>query len=71
MFIYLAVVRPFAIPALNFVECFNEICILVEGYGLLTISDVIDDYNFKWDIGWAFIALLLVNFVVNLLGMLY
>ena len=71
MFLYLAKVKPFAIPALNFIECFNEVCLLFEGYGLIFISDMVDDPNFKWDMGWVFIILLIFNFLVNMFLIIY
>ena len=64
-------VRPFANPALNFIECFNEGCLLLEGYGLIFISDIVDDNEFKWEMGWAFIGLLIFNYLVNMLVILY
>ena len=67
MLIYLMVVRPFNIAALNLVECFNEICILIEGYGLISLSGMNDDPNIKWDAGWALIALIIFNLLVNFL----
>ena len=71
MIMYLVWVKPFTLPGLNFIESFNEICLLLEGYGLIFISEMMDDNYFKWEMGWAFIILLIFNFLANMFLIIY
>ena len=60
------VYRPFESVALNRLETFNELMVLVSCYHLLIFSDIHDDIVIKYKAGWSLDILIIVQFVVNM-----
>ncbi len=55
---------------LAILEYFNETMILLSACLIVGLSDIIDDPQFKYDLGWALMAVTAIVFVVNLLTIL-
>jgi hypothetical protein len=65
MLYYLLKVRPFVENFNNYLETFNEICILIGTYHLLAFTDFVDDPQLKYRMGWSLIIISLLNIGVN------
>ena len=50
----------------NFMEIFNEGCVLVCGYHLLLFTDFVEDPETKWRAGWSLLGLVLFNILLNI-----
>lgn len=69
--IYLWEVMPFGHPNMNYLEMFNEMCVLAAGYHLIVFSQLVDDFEMKYNAGWSIIALTVLSILVNMGFMLY
>ena len=58
-------------PLLNYMEVFNEICVLIATYHLFLFTDFVPDPELRYNIGWSIIGVTLVNIVVNMLVMFW
>ena len=64
-------VRPFSDPRLQRLEVFNEITILGLSYMLAAFSDMITDPGDRYNYGWLYLALSLLNIATHVLLLLY
>ena len=64
---YLAYYRPFKDPNMNKIEIFNEICVIITGYQLITFTDFVKDEAVKSSIGYWMIGTVIFNFGANIL----
>lgn len=71
MIVYLQMVKPFDMPILNRMEIFNECCIIVAAYHLLTFTEFVGDPDLQYQMGWSIIGTTLVNVLVNMAVMFY
>ena len=46
--------------ATNYIEIFNETCIILCIYHMIIFSDVYDNMKMKYDLGWSMVALALL-----------
>ena len=69
MLIYNILVQPFEEPTLNYLEIFNELCIIVAAYHLIPFTDFLDDPEIKYEIGWSIIGITTFNIGVNMIFM--
>ena len=49
------------------VEAFNEVCIVILTYHMMYFSDLVDNPEVRYYVGWSFIGLVCFNLAVNLL----
>lgn len=63
--IYILYVRPYKEQALNYLEIFNEVCILAIVYCMLLLTDFLPDPEIQYDIGYGIIALTGFNILGN------
>jgi hypothetical protein len=49
------------------IELFNEVCTLVCSSLLLILTDIVDNPDIKYKIGYGFIGIYIFNFFINLL----
>lgn len=63
--IYLLWAKPFVTRTKNTLEIINEHTITFIGYCLITFSDMVALNEFKYQLGWAVIGMLFVNFIIN------
>ncbi len=66
MIAYLGAVRPFEKQYQNYLEIFNEICILGAAYHLLTLTNYMDDFDMQYNTGWSLITITALNMIVNI-----
>jgi hypothetical protein len=52
---------------MNGMEIFNELCIYATCILFYLFTDYLDNPIYKWNIGWAQIAIVGLNFVVNII----
>jgi hypothetical protein len=69
--IYITYVKPFEIPLLNYMEVFNEVCVLIATYHLFLFTDFVPDPELRYTIGWSIIGVTLINIIVNMLVMFW
>ena len=67
---YLLTVRPFATKFQNYLEIFNETCVLATTYFILLFSDLIADIKIRYNLGWVMIGIVVFNILVNMVIML-
>jgi hypothetical protein len=65
MITYLGAVQPFESPLLNYLDIFNEICLLGIGYHLTFFTEYESNFSIRYNVGWSVIMLTLLNFLVN------
>ena len=63
--------KPLNQSFLNFIELFNESCLLVSSYFLPLFTDLVPDVHLRYQIGWYFIWLQIFNIGVNFLCIFY
>lgn len=68
--IYLILVQPFEHASLNYIETFNELCIMLASYHLLFFTDFTPDPVFQNEMGWSLIAITTLNIMVNMIVMI-
>jgi hypothetical protein len=68
---YITYVKPFEIPLLNYMEVFNEVCVLIATYHLFLFTDFVPDPELRYSIGWSIIGVTIVNIIVNMLVMFW
>ena len=71
MSIYITYVKPFETPLLNYMEVFNEVCVLIATYHLFLFTDFVPDPELRYSIGWSIIGVTIVNIIVNMLVMFW
>jgi hypothetical protein len=69
--IYITYVKPFETPLLNYMEVFNEVCVLIATYHLFLFTDFVPDPELRYSIGWSIIGVTIVNIIVNMLVMFW
>jgi hypothetical protein len=69
MLIYNILVQPFEEPMLNYLEIFNELCIIVASYHLIPFTDFLDDPEIRYEVGWSIIGITTFNIGVNMIFM--
>ena len=62
---YLVYVMPFDTKQFNYVEIFNELCILAASHSGFLFGDFIEDPDIKYNVGWALIGITCLNILVN------
>lgn len=67
MWLYLVVFRPFKEKSKNYLEIFNETCILCSACLLFGFSQINDDPLSHVSFGWAFVSILCFNVGVNVI----
>ena len=55
---------------MNYLEIFNELCILAASYHLLLFTDYISDPTMQQNVGWSIIGVTTFNIIVNMICML-
>ena len=65
--IYIIQFRPYNDSTTNYVEIFNEWCILLSSYPLFVFTDYVSDKQIREIAGYLMIGIILLNFLVNLL----
>jgi len=68
--LYIGNVMPFKVRQLNTIELFNEGCIIILTDLLIIFSDYCDNLDTKYNAGWGFIGLVLLNIGFNF-GMIF
>jgi len=63
---YTISVKPFHDKHVYYQEVFNEASILAIGHLLLAFTDIVNDAQFKYNCGWAFIAIFITNVSANI-----
>ncbi len=70
MVMYAIRFRPFENEALNRMEIFNEICILLVSYHLFLLTGFNEDYDCQYEVGWSLLGITSTNILVNMIYML-
>lgn len=70
MIIYIILVKPFEKPKLNYLEIFNELCILAAAYHLVAFTNFLDSPEIQYQVGWSNIGITTFNIVVNMIVMI-
>ena len=65
MMMFLIFVKPFDSKVVNYIEIFNEICILLCIYCMIVYTDFNLDKDIKWNVGWVICAVVALNIIVN------
>ena len=68
---YLVRVKPLHGKLLNFIEIFNEVCILLGTYLLIMFTDFAPEPERNYNLGWLMVAVMALNFAVNWTCILY
>ena len=68
---YSLVSHSFTWNASSYLDIFNESCILVLAYAMFGYTDLVLDGKTKYKLGWWAIAILAINFIMNILFILY
>jgi hypothetical protein len=68
---YIIYVKPFESPKHNYREIFNESTFLLVSYTLPIYSDFVNDFTIKDHAGNFMMLMIICNFVVNVLLILY
>lgn len=71
MVTYATVSLAFTWRASSYVDIFNESCICCLAYVMFGFTDLVLEGQTKYDIGWWAIAIFVINFVLNLLFIIY
>jgi hypothetical protein len=71
MLTFFITVKPLDQPFLNGIEVFNEACLLLTSYFLFLFTDFVPDPKLRYQIGWLFIGLQILNIAVNWMCMFY
>jgi uncharacterized membrane protein len=66
MMIYLGATKPFDKALKNYIELFNEICLIAIIYHLFLFTDFIPDANQQYNAGWSVIMITLFNILANM-----
>ena len=70
--VYLIKVRPFDLMIINRLELFNEFIVLGSLYHMLVFTEgLIGDQNVVYNVGWSMNLLLLLQFLVNMIYLIY
>ena len=56
---------------LNRMEIFNELTLLVISYSLFSFTEFIPDVEFRYSLGWGFIAIVAFNITINWVALMY
>jgi hypothetical protein len=67
MLIYIVEFQPFEKQLINYLEIFNELCILAVAYHLLLFTDFVSDLDIQYNAGWSIVLLTALNIVVNMI----
>ena len=67
MISYLAGVMPFEKKYQNYLEIFNELCILGATYHLITFTNYVDNSDLQYNSGWSIIAITTLDILVNMI----
>lgn len=65
MTIYMLLIKPFTSNFDNYLECFNEYCILGICYHLFIFTDFVPSDVLQYNGGWSVIVLTLLNLLSN------
>ena len=65
MIAYIGMVRPYKENFVNYLESFNEVCILGIAYHLCVFTDFVPDDNLQYQGGWSVVVLTTLNLLVN------
>ncbi len=68
--IFLILVKPLDKKSNNYLEIFNEICILMLLYGLPFFTLLITEYSVRDLMGWYMVAVVALNLFINMLIMI-
>lgn len=68
---YIVKVKPFETPRQNYMEAFNELCILGASYHLFLMSDFLPNVDIQYTVGWSLIGITTFNIAANMIVMLY
>jgi hypothetical protein len=63
---YLTLNKPFTEPSVNRLEIFNELCISLMGYTLITFTDFIEATEIREITSYFVIGIVAINFAVNI-----
>jgi len=66
MIVLVGTTEPYKLKSLNRIEIFNEFNLLLVNYHLTCLTDLVQDGDTRYTIGWSMIAVTLVGIVVNL-----
>ena len=55
----------------NYMDIFNEGCLLIASCPLITFSDFLESGSIKYSIGWSVIGCTIFNLLVNMVVLLY
>lgn len=67
---YIKLARPFESPLVNFMEVFNEFCILIAACHLFCFTEYLGDPNMQYKMGFSMIGVTVLNIVCNMLVMI-
>lgn len=56
---------------MNYIEIFNEACILAASYHLFLFTNFVNNANLSYAIGWSLIGLTISNILVNIVIVFY
>lgn len=68
---FLIQVKPLDSPFLNGMELFNETILIVCFYFIIFFTDIIGDDELRYQLGWIYIGIIVINITVNFSAMLY
>ena len=68
---YLIRIKPFENPEFNYLEILNEYTFSILTIFMLIFSDYNNDPYAKYNYGWVFISILILNLGINFYGMLH
>ena len=69
-FIYQWVVKPMEQQKNNYIELFNEFCILLCAYLMNVFLEGVAPAPFMTKIGWAFMGVSMFNILINVVGLI-
>jgi hypothetical protein len=62
--------KPFDDTWSNIIETFNEVCLYTLTILYLQFTDYVSSYSIRWYVGYVCIAIILLNFFVNIILLL-
>ncbi len=68
--LYIGMVQPFEKQSMNNLELFNEFCVLLCSYQMLIFTSFVEEVEVIMNTGWALIATLCFNLIINMFLML-
>jgi len=68
--VYLVYVQPFDVPAMNYIEIFNELGVNIFAFILFLLTPMVDETSLRYLIGWVLIGLVSLLMGANIINVL-